>query len=208
MNRKKFLEVFSGENRSCMSWALKNNMEYHSADIRSFENYIPTYHGDVRDMNIPFEEYDVIWLSPSCVTWGRMATTLRCRDPRTLEPLTPTAREDTDVLDWVIERLPRMKKWIIENPVGWMKRYLETKLHFFYIAKANYCMYEHDFWKPTHFFSNISLKKCLLCKRRGNKRRCGKIHRKIGRGKNRPTLSEMHKIPESLICNLLDNTLV
>jgi hypothetical protein len=189
-----------------MSWALKNNMEYHSADIRSFRDYTPTYHGDVRVMNIPFEEYNVVWLSPSCVTWGRMAMSRKCRNPQTLEPITQRARDDTDVLDWIIDQLPRMKTWIIENPVGWMKRYLEMKVRGVQLVEANYCMYDSDFRKPTNFFSNISLKPCLKCRKRRGRTTCGKIHRIVGKGLKRPSLAEIHKIPEPLVHYLLDNT--
>lgn len=207
---KRFLEVFSGENRSCQTWAEQQGMIYHSADIRSFEDYIPIYHGDVRHMNIPFEDYDIVWMSPSCVTWGRMAMTLKCRNPETLEPISPLAIEDTAVLDWLILQLDRMKLWIIENPEGWMKRYLTNKVPIYtnrslFIVKATYCMYGSEMKKPTNFFSNIDLQPCLQCHTRKGVNTCGKVHRTIGRGRNRPTLKETHMVPESLVKQLLDN---
>ena len=197
----KFLEVFSGENRSFARECERRGFECDTADIRSFHDYTPTFLGDVREQYIDWDSYAGIWLSPPCETFGKIAQTLKCRLP-SLEPLNEKAEDHTRLMYFlmeVLQSLPSSIPWVVENPNGWMKNFMAAFDVF--ETRTTYCCWNMPFRKPTYFWSNVELPVLPYCVPSSSS--CPQP-KKIGKGGNRPTLAMTHMIPKDLISRLID----
>lgn len=207
----RFLEVFSGENQSFATECRKRGFDCDTLDCASATHlgYTPTFHGDVYDLvqsgAVKFSHYDGIWLSPPCETWGKVAQSRQCRSRLTLEPMTEKAFHHTHLMHWLLgEALPNQVPWVIENPVGWMKRFFVETGYDTGVSttKATYCCYGTRFRKPTQFWSNRKLPNLRYC----TPKSCPHERplQRVGKGCNRPSLAETHKIPSQVVCEIMD----
>lgn len=188
------LEVFSGENRSFSKvvHALYPTATCDTLDIRSFESYTPTYCASFESIcqHLPWSNYDIVWFSIPCETYGRLAMSRGCREARTARPLNDKARRADVLTALVVMVLPLCKRWFIENPVGWLRVVL-AKHNIHHPAIYRYCCFGFPYPKPTHIWGSHTLPRKPRCT-------CSAKGRVIDY-----PLSQRHAVPHELIALLI-----
>ena len=151
------LELFKGTG-SVGSVFEKHGFKVISVDI--LEKYKPTIVSDIMDLdykNLPIP--DMIWASPPCNTFSKLAIASKTRNYYTLKPLKEVAVEGEKILYKTLEIIQYFKKknpnllFVIENPHGMMWRMpIMNKLP---RELTQYDIYGFEYKKPTDFFHNF-----------------------------------------------------
>ena len=112
---------------------------------------------DYRSIDVP----DVIWASPDCTTYTLAATWCKHRDPKTATAWSEKARKGDRVLRRTLEIIDHFSglnpdlKFIIENPLGYMRRMPEMQR--FRRVTTAYNQFGYPICKPTDFWTNFEL---------------------------------------------------
>jgi len=189
------LELFKGTG-SIGKEAIKRNYEIESLDIDPKCNATHTCDiltFDYKKLKTP----DFLWASPPCNSFSYLQTIRRHRDPKTLEPLTETAKIGDKILDKTLEIIKYFKKknpkmlWVIENPTGYMRKMY--KMVDLQRDTTLYGLYGTLHRKSTDFFNNFP----------------NNLNLKKGEFKKQRTLmqmklSERYAIPPTLCSDILD----
>lgn len=137
----------------------------------------PTIVADILDWDYENSglQPDVIWCSPPCESFSFLGNG-NGHNPRKRafdgSPLTEAARKGEQILQRTCEIIQffQPKVYVIENPLGYMKKRLPLYLEGYNTSMAAYCMYDMPYRKRTNLFSNIDLKfpKCTHRKHTAN----------------------------------------
>ena len=155
---------------------------------------------------------DFIWASPPCnsfsffINGNKNKPSKLSRDLKTLEPLNDVGRNGNNCLDKVIEiimyftELNKDLKFVIENPVGYMRRMEQVK--YLDYTDTTYCNYNDKLirFKPTSFFNNFKLKLKDKC----NFKKADHIHGYV----NHLPLNEKYAIPQELILEIFNQVVL
>lgn len=104
---------------------------------------------------------DIIWASPPCNTYSKLAYSLKERDTKTAEPFSDRAKDGTKILYQTLkiiryfQNLNPKLKFVIENPRGMMR--LDKQIQKLILNNTLYCLYGDKRQKSTDFFSNYEL---------------------------------------------------
>ena len=154
------IEFFSG--CGIMAQTFRDN-GYTSTTIDSIKEYKPTLCFDVLDPKIdflPFNDIDVMWLSPPCQGFS-VAQIGRNWHKDTNLPKTETAKIGLKLLEFSIKQisLTQPQYWFIENPRGKMRKVIDKIFAKYGITRykrhtVTYCQYGENRMKPTDIWTN------------------------------------------------------
>jgi len=198
--KMKILDLFSGTG-SVSFQAEKLGYEVVSLDI-SNQYHEPTILIDIMEWkyeSIPSNTFDVIWASPPCQTFSvvnRLHYTKEEQQQRIEKYGLPLLRKTQEIINYFQPSL-----WIIENPCGMMKDYLE---HQPYII--DYCRYaDFGYRKRTHIWTNHHCFQPLQCQKKCSSME-GNRHKKQITWTRGISMQERYRVPYTLIKELLGDS--
>jgi len=162
----KLLELFKGTG-SVGKIAKRMGMTVMSVDIE--DKYLADITADILDWDYKaFHKEtgfvpDLLWASPPCNTFSKLAYRLKERNTKTATPYSARAKQGTAILHRTLDIIRYFEKlnpkmlFVIENPRA-MMRYDERIQKVPYRETTLYCLYnDPERRKPTDFFNNVNL---------------------------------------------------
>lgn len=189
----RILDLFSGTG-SIARTAEELGYEVISLDI-SNTHHTPTIQTNILDWDYkvyPKGYFDVIWASPPCNTFS-IINRLNYKEDEWKQRIEtiglPLLRKTEEIIDYFEPPL-----WIIENPQGKMKQYIEGRPMY----TVDYCQYaDFGYRKRTTIWTNHPKFQPLVCQRNCSSM-VGRRHR-IQLSWNKTSLKERFRVPKKLI---------
>ena len=152
------IELFSG------SEIMASEFERTGYDTLTVDKYIETADVvcDIKNFEIGFESYDVLWASPPCTTFSVASISTHWTGgkeayiPKTIKCQIGLAMLEKTIL---LIRINKPKYWFIENPRGVMRKVIDKIFQKHGIKDyvrhtVTYCQYGDKRMKPTDIWTN------------------------------------------------------